>query len=193
MFHKKNKNTNSRTNAAAGTLGAQGQPGAGVNPARTVENPAVVEEHVRYDTITEVQPVIHRQVDQVHVHHIEKHIMHESAPSMGGVVERPPIIQDHINHRYVTEVHPVHHAPSYQTEVGSQMMSGPLQSVQQTAFVPQQQAYGLQQAPVGGAYIPNQVPANGGLAPQSAGVGKTGRKHHIFHRPTVRDADGRIV
>lgn len=57
---------------------------------------------MRYDTVTEVQPVIHRTVDQVHVHHIEKHIMSESAPSMGGSIERPALVQDHVNHRYVT-------------------------------------------------------------------------------------------
>jgi hypothetical protein len=63
----------------------------------------MVQEHVRYDTITEVQPVIHRQVEQVHVHHVEKHIVH-AAPNMGGTYERPPLMQDHINHRFVTGI-----------------------------------------------------------------------------------------
>jgi hypothetical protein len=212
MFKKHN-----RTASKNNLLPSQALP-QGVQPSRTVENPAMVQEHVRYDKVTEVQPVIHRQYDQVHVHHVEKHIMHEGAPNMGGVIERPPLVQDHINHRYITEVHPIHHGPSYQTEVSShtthsdlmpfqqqQQDFGPQQvgfapqqtgfAPQQTSFAPQQTGFAPQYATQAGAYAPQSVPASApGAGFGGAPEGKTARvKHHMFHRPVPTTADGRLV
>jgi hypothetical protein len=75
------------------------------------------------------------------------------------------------------------------------MFSGPVQPFQQqqAAFAPmqQQQVYAGQQ----GAYVPQAVPASApGAGFGGAQQGRTGRvKHHIFHRPVVHNADGRIV
>eukprot|EP00026_Physarum_polycephalum_P017643 Phypoly_transcript_18941.p1 GENE.Phypoly_transcript_18941~~Phypoly_transcript_18941.p1 ORF type:complete len:117 (+),score=12.14 Phypoly_transcript_18941:136-486(+) len=57
----------------------------------------LVQETVRNDKITEVQPVLHREVDKNVVHHIEKHIAEPRAPSMGGVIERNPIVEQQVH------------------------------------------------------------------------------------------------
>ena len=201
MLHKRNH----QTVAAPPVAG-------GLPAARIVEAPPIIQESVRYDRVTEVQPVIHRQVDQVHVRHIEKHIMSESAPSMGGSYEHPPLVQEHVNHRYVTEVHPVYHAPPVQYEESVRTISGPLQPMQQGAFqqgaflqqqqqqtfaapaMTQQVAYGIpqQQSVAATGFAPAAAAAPGYTSAAPAVAAKTpGRHHHIFHRPT--NADGRYL
>jgi hypothetical protein len=68
----------------------------------------IVQETVRNDRVVEVQPVVHREVDQNVVHHIEKHY-HEAAPSMAGVVERQAVVQQQVHTNVVNEIQPVIH------------------------------------------------------------------------------------
>jgi len=75
----------------------------------TIEKPAIVEEKVRVDRVVEVQPVIHREVDQPIIHHVEKHIVEAPAPNMGGVFRAAPVVEEHVNRHVVDEVHPVIH------------------------------------------------------------------------------------
>jgi len=77
---------------------------------RTVVGAPVIQEHIRNDRIVEVQPVLHRNVDQTVVHHIERHIHEPSAPNQGGAVyERNPIVQQSFHTNIVHEVQPIIH------------------------------------------------------------------------------------
>ncbi len=61
----------------------------------------VVQETVRTDRVVEVQPVVHREIEQPIVHHVEEHIVERAPPSMAGVVQRPPIVEEHTHTRVV--------------------------------------------------------------------------------------------
>lgn len=86
--------------------------------SNTIQNPSqyatthisapIVQETVRNDRVVEVQPVLHREVDQNIVHHIEKHY-HEHAPTQGGVIERQPVVQQQIHTNLVHEIQPIIH------------------------------------------------------------------------------------
>jgi len=72
--------------------------------------PTVVQETVRPEKVTQVQPVIHREIDAPEVHVIEKHL-YERVPSAGlpGIVTKQPIIEEVVHPRIIEEVQPVLH------------------------------------------------------------------------------------
>jgi len=80
--------------------------------APTVEThvrPTVIEQTARPERILEVQPVVHRDIDQPQVHIVERHSF-ESVPSTGpAVINRPAVIQETIHPRVIEEVQPVIH------------------------------------------------------------------------------------
>lgn len=80
-----------------------------VAQCQTIVHSPVVEETIRNDRVIEVQPVIHREVDQNVVHHIEKHIQEPHAPNMGGVVQMNPIVEQQVYTQVVNEIQPVIH------------------------------------------------------------------------------------
>jgi len=92
----------------------------GQQPIATQTNvlPPVVETHVhativqqttRPEKITEVQPVIHREIDAPQVRVIEKHV-YETVPSQGpAVVTNAAIVQETIKPRVIEEIQPVVH------------------------------------------------------------------------------------
>jgi len=96
----------------AGAAPLAGAPLGGnttVKPAQTVVHAPIVQETVRNDRITEVQPVLHREVDKNIVHHVEKHINEARAPNMGGVVEKNAIVEQQVHTNVVNEIQPVIH------------------------------------------------------------------------------------
>jgi hypothetical protein len=51
--------------------------------------------------VVEVQPIIHKEVEQPIVHHVEQHIVEPAAPNVGGVIRNAPIIDEHVQTRVV--------------------------------------------------------------------------------------------
>jgi len=78
-------------------------------PHQTIVKPAIVQETVRTDTLIEVQPILHREIDQQRIHHVEQHITERAAPAMGGTVKLTPIVQETVHTNVVEEVQPVIH------------------------------------------------------------------------------------
>jgi len=76
--------------------------------AQEVILPVVVENTERVDRVTEVQPVVHRIIEQPQVHHVEQHT-YETAPSASGTVQMQPIIQETVIPRQVNEIQEVVH------------------------------------------------------------------------------------
>jgi len=60
--------------------------------------------------VTEVQPVIHREIDAPEVHVIEQHL-YERVPSVGGpsIVTKQAIVEETVRPRIIEEVQPVLH------------------------------------------------------------------------------------
>eukprot|EP01111_Echinosteliopsis_oligospora_P014372 TRINITY_DN53_c0_g1_i2.p1 TRINITY_DN53_c0_g1~~TRINITY_DN53_c0_g1_i2.p1 ORF type:complete len:382 (-),score=98.85 TRINITY_DN53_c0_g1_i2:48-1118(-) len=81
---------------------------AGV-PHQTIVRPAIIEEIVRTDTLVQVQPIVHREIDQQRVHHVEQHITERAAPAMGGTVKLAPIVQETVRTNVIEEVQPIIH------------------------------------------------------------------------------------
>lgn len=72
-------------------------------------NPTMVQQTVRPEKITEVQPVIHRQIDATEVHVIEKHL-YEKVPSAGpSMITKQAIIEETLHPKIIEEVQPVLH------------------------------------------------------------------------------------
>jgi len=95
-------------------LGQQGMQSTGfrhtVPPVvETHVHPTVVQQTMRPEKITEVQPVIHRDVEAPQVHVIEKH-MYEQVRSTGpNFVTNQPIIEETVRPRIIEEIQPVVH------------------------------------------------------------------------------------
>jgi len=106
----------------------------------TIVKPAIVQETIRTDRIVEVQPVIHREVDQTTVHHIEKHITEAPAANRGGVVQMAPIVQETVRPHVIDEVTPVIHREIATTQVErveehqTQRVVAPTQHTNQVVF-----------------------------------------------------------
>lgn len=62
-----------------------------------MNRPAKVDETVRTDTVVEVQPIIHRDVERTVINHIEQHIQEPEAPFVGGSYRNQPIIDEHVH------------------------------------------------------------------------------------------------
>jgi len=70
---------------------------------------AIVEETVRIDRVTEVQPILHRAIDATEVHVIEKHT-YETVPSMGPTTyTNQAIVQETIRPTIREEIQPIVH------------------------------------------------------------------------------------
>lgn len=80
----------------------------GVATQETVMLPAIVDEQVRTDIVTEIQPIITRHIEQREVHHIEKHI-YDTAPPCAATVTLPPIVREVVHPVVVTEVQEIVH------------------------------------------------------------------------------------
>jgi len=80
--------------------------------ATTVEShtmPTVLQQTARPEKVTEVQPIIHREIDAPQVHLIEKHL-YERVPSSGpGIITNQAIVQETIHPKIIEEVQPVLH------------------------------------------------------------------------------------
>jgi len=70
--------------------------------------PTVVETVERVDVVNEIQPVVHRVIEQPTIHHVEQHV-YEAAPSASGSVQLQPIIQETIVPKVVNEIQEVIH------------------------------------------------------------------------------------
>lgn len=55
-----------------------------------------MDEKIRTDTVVEVQPIVHREIEQPVVHHIEQHIQEPAAPYVGGTYHNTPIVDEHL-------------------------------------------------------------------------------------------------
>lgn len=60
-----------------------------------------MEEKVRTDRVIEVQPVIHKEVEQPVVHHVEEHVIEPAAPNVGGTYRNAAIVDEHVHTRVV--------------------------------------------------------------------------------------------
>eukprot|EP01111_Echinosteliopsis_oligospora_P006759 TRINITY_DN210_c0_g1_i2.p1 TRINITY_DN210_c0_g1~~TRINITY_DN210_c0_g1_i2.p1 ORF type:complete len:480 (-),score=70.04 TRINITY_DN210_c0_g1_i2:471-1778(-) len=89
---------------------------ASTNADQIIKAP-IIDEHIRTDVLLEVQPVVHRDIDQDVVHHIERHIDEKPAPSLAGVVNLAPKIEEHVHTHVVNQVQPVVHRELAQQKV----------------------------------------------------------------------------
>jgi len=71
--------------------------------------PAIVDEIVRTDTLTEVQPIITRHVEQPYINHIESHIYQPAAPLAVSTVTNAPVINEVIHPHIINEVQEIIH------------------------------------------------------------------------------------
>jgi len=75
----------------------------------THTRPTVVQQTTRPEKIVEVQPVVHREIEQPQIHVVERH-SYETVPSTGpSVLNRQPIVQETVRPRVIEEVQPVIH------------------------------------------------------------------------------------
>lgn len=56
---------------------------------------------MRVDSVVEVQPIVHRDIDQPIVHHIEQHVVEPEAAFVGGTIKHKPIIEETVNTRVI--------------------------------------------------------------------------------------------
>lgn len=66
-----------------------------------INRPAIIDEKVRTDRVVEVQPVIHKEIEQPVVHHVEQHIVEPAAPNVGGVIRNTPIVEEHVKTKVI--------------------------------------------------------------------------------------------
>jgi len=93
------------------TMGTMGTTHTVVAPAvvETLTRPTVIQQTTRPEKIVEVQPVVHREIDQPQVHVVERH-SYESVPSTApAVINRTPIVEETIRPRVIEEIQPVVH------------------------------------------------------------------------------------
>lgn len=68
-------------------------------------SPTVLDQTVRRETVVEVQPIIHRMVEEPEVHIIEKHI-YEKVPSMGPkTVTKQAIVEETVKPQIIEGEH----------------------------------------------------------------------------------------
>lgn len=77
--------------------------------AQTIVKPVIVQETIRTDRVLQIQPILHREVEQNVINHIEKHITEAPAAHMGGIVRMAPVIQETTQTRVIEEIQPVVH------------------------------------------------------------------------------------
>jgi len=154
-------------------------------------HPTIVQQTVRPEKITEVQPVIHRDVDAPQVHVIEKH-MYEQVRSTGpNVVTNQPIIEETVRPRIIEEIQPVVHrevpAPFVEhveqhvtehitqpTTMTKEILNDP--TIRTPGFAaggPVQQGIPLQSGQQGGAFQPGQ---QGSFQPGQQGSFQSGQQ-----------------
>jgi len=69
----------------------------------------IVEQTTRIEKVTQIQPVVHREIEAPEVHLIERHI-YENVPTMGpSTITHQPIIQETIKPTVLEEIQPVLH------------------------------------------------------------------------------------
>lgn len=83
------------------------QTAAPLTETRTL--PTVVEQTMRPEKVVEVQPVIHRNVDQPRVRVIEQHSYEQVRSTGPSVVYRQPLVQDTVVPRIIEDIQPVIH------------------------------------------------------------------------------------
>jgi len=69
----------------------------------------IVEQTSRPERIVEVQPVIHREVEQPEVHMIEKHTYEQVRSTGPTMVTRNAIVEETVRPRIIEEIQPVVH------------------------------------------------------------------------------------
>lgn len=85
-----------------------------------LERPAIIQQTSRPEKITEVQPVIHREIDAPQVRVIEQH-SYEKQRSMGpSLITKPAIVEEVIIPTIVEEIQPVIHREVPQTVIERQ-------------------------------------------------------------------------
>jgi len=84
---------------------------AHVNPPiiDTVVRPTIVEETVRRDKVTEVQPIIHRHIDAPEVHHVEKHLYEKVAPLGPARIVKQSVIEETVQPHIIEDITTVVH------------------------------------------------------------------------------------
>jgi len=93
------------------TYAAPGSTTIAVAPSsvETHVHPTIVQQTSVPQKIVEVQPVVHREVDQPQVHVIERHSYEKVASTGPSVITAQPIVQETIRPRVIEEVQPVVH------------------------------------------------------------------------------------
>jgi len=76
---------------------------------QNVTLPTVIEQTARPERIVEVQPVVHREIDQPQVHLVERHSYESVASTAPAVINCTPIVEETIRPRVIEEVQPVVH------------------------------------------------------------------------------------
>lgn len=114
FYDNQNRFLGYNTGLQQGGMAQQGMQSASFHQVMppTVEthmHPTIVQQTARPEKITEVQPIIHRDVDAPQVHVIEKH-MYEQVRSTGpNLVTNQPIIEETVRPRIIEEIQPVVH------------------------------------------------------------------------------------
>lgn len=67
----------------------------------THTRPTVIQQTSRPEKIVEVQPVVHREIDQPQVHVVEKHSYEQVRSAGPGVITNQPIVQETIHPRVI--------------------------------------------------------------------------------------------
>jgi len=104
-------NTMGTTNMMGNTMGTMGTTHTVVAPpvVETLTRPTLIQQTTRPEKIVEVQPVVHREIDQPQVHVVERHT-YESVPSTApAVINRTPIVEETVRPRVIEEIQPVIH------------------------------------------------------------------------------------
>jgi len=78
-------------------------------PVETHVHPTIIEQTVRTEKVTEIQPIIHREVDAPQVRVIEQH-SYETVPSAGpGVITNQAVVETTVRPRVIEEIQPIVH------------------------------------------------------------------------------------
>jgi len=136
-------------------------------------NAPIIQETVRNDTMIEVQPVIHREVDHNVVHHIEKHITEPAAPSMAGTYQKNALVTQTVHTNVINEIQPVIHRERV-VQVAERVEEHHMERVVEPTIHTHEVTYETVNAP---------VPIYGQSTMGSTNVNATSTtKHGLFHR-----------
>jgi len=72
-------------------------------------HPTIVQQTTRPERVLEVQPVIHREIEQPQVHIVEKHVFERVPSNTPALVTNAPVVQEVVHPKIIEEIQPVVH------------------------------------------------------------------------------------